>query len=50
MFRHRNEYPAEARAEVSGDLGEVEVRDAATGALAVVATTRAAARPSVSRA
>ena len=42
--------PAEARAEVRGDLGEVEVRDAATGALAVVATTRAAAHPSVSRA
>jgi acyl-coenzyme A thioesterase PaaI-like protein len=34
--------PAVARAEVRGAIGEVEVRDAATDALAIIATTRAA--------
>ncbi len=34
--------PAVARAEVRDGVGEVEVRDGATDALAVIATTRAA--------
>ena len=36
--------PAVARAEMHGALGEIEVRDAATDALAVVATARVAQR------
>lgn len=36
--------PAVARADVQGDLGEIEVTDAATGTLAVVATARFAPR------
>ncbi|ONH61823.1 hypothetical protein CcI49_05615 [Frankia sp. CcI49] len=38
--------PAVARAEVRGDVGTVEVHDAGTGALAVVATARTAPAPS----